>query len=115
MAEQGAVNDTGKAGHHERNKVEAEGEVNASTSETTSGGGEGVTARDPDEAPDRDLSGRTDPSLRGVAAHTGQRRDPQTTSFAPGGDKTSNPDVDADDMARETAGGDKRGPALPGR
>ena len=115
MAEQGGVNETGKAGHHERNKVEAEGEVNASTTETTSGGGEGVTARDPDEAPDRDLSGRTDPSMRGVAAQTGERRDPEASSFAPGGDKTSNPDVDTEAMTRETAGGDDRGPALPGR
>lgn len=114
MAEQGGVNETGKAGHHERNKVEAEGEVNASTAETTSGGGEGVTARDPDEAHDRDLSGRTAPSMRGVAPQTGQR-DPETSSYAPGGDKTSNPDVDAGAMTRETAGGDDRGPALPGR
>ena len=114
MAEQGGVNETGKTGHHERNKVEAEGEVNASTSETTSGGGEGVTARDPDAAPETDLSGRTSPSMRAAVAQPGQR-DPETSSFAPGGDKISNPDVEADSMTRETAGEDQRGPALPGR
>lgn len=114
MAEQGGPNDIGKAGHHERNKVAGEGAVNASGSETTSGGGEGVTARDPDAPSQQDLSGRVEPSLRGAVAQPGQG-EPSTSSVEPGGDKISNPDVNGQDMARETVGEDRRGPALPGR
>lgn len=114
MAEQGMINNTGKAGHHDRNKVEGEGAVNASATRSTSGGAEGVTDRDPDAAPEADLSGRTAPSLRAAPARPGEH-DPETSSFEPGGDKVSNPDVDADAMARETAGDGPRGAALPGR
>jgi hypothetical protein len=114
MAEQGGPNETGKAGHNETNKVAGEGAVNASGAETTSGGGEGRTPRDPDAAPEQDLSGGTDPSMRGALAQPGQGK-PSTSSVAPGGDKISNPDVNGQDMARETLGEDKRGPALPGR
>ena len=42
MAEQGGVNETGKVGHHERNKVAGEGPVSASGTPTTSAGGEGA-------------------------------------------------------------------------
>ncbi|MBX9460947.1 MAG: hypothetical protein KL785_07510 [Brevundimonas sp.] len=106
MAEQGGVNDTGKAGHHEHNKVAGDGAVNASGTRTTSAGGEGTTDDvDPDAAPPTDLGGRTDPSLRAAVAQPGTH-DPEDSSFAPGGDKTSNPDVDAEAMLRQTAGGD---------
>ncbi|HYC67082.1 hypothetical protein [Brevundimonas sp.] len=105
MAQTG-FNDTGKAGHHERNKVESEGAVNASGAETTSAGGEGVTDDfDPDAPPPTDLSGRTDPSMRGAVAQPATH-DPETSSFAPGGDKTSNPDVNAEAMLRQGAGRD---------
>lgn len=114
MAEQGMINDTGKAGHHDRNKVEGEGAANASGAPSTSGGAEGVTARDPDVRSDVDLSGRTAPSLRGAAAAPGEH-DPATSTFEPGGDKISSPDVDADSMTRETVGEDRRGSGPPGR
>lgn len=72
MARHGGVNETGKIGHHERNKVAGEGPVNASGTPTTSAGGEGVTTDgDPDAPPPADLSGRTDPSLRGTAPGRG--------------------------------------------
>jgi len=106
MAEQGGINETGKTGHHERNKIAGEGPVNASGTPTTSAGGEGVTEDvDPDATPPTDLSGRTDPSLRAAVAEPGTH-DPEDSSFAPGGDKTSNPDVDARAMLRQTTGGD---------
>lgn len=114
MAEQGAPNQTGSAGHHERNKVSGEGAVNASEATATSGGFEGATDRDPDAAPDRDLSGNEAPSMGGAVAQPGGG-DPTQTSVAPGGDKISNPDVNGQDMARETIGEDKRSSALPGR
>jgi hypothetical protein len=106
MAQTG-LNETGKAGHHERNKVEGEGAVNASGAETTSAGGEGVTDDiDPDAPPPADLSGRTGPSMRGAVAQPGTH-DPEDSSLAPGGDKTSNPDADADAMLRQTTGRDQ--------
>ncbi|HZW14724.1 MAG TPA: hypothetical protein VFF66_00570 [Brevundimonas sp.] len=106
MAEQGGFNETGKAGHHERNKVAGEGPVNASGTRTTSAGGEGVTQDiDPDAPPPTNLEGRTDPSLRAAVARPGAH-DPEDSSFAPGGDKPSNPDVDAEAMLRQTAEGD---------
>ena len=106
MAQQGGVNETGKAGHHERNKVSGEGAVNASGAETTSAGGEGVTDDlDPDAPPPMDLSGRTVPSMRGAVAQPATH-DPEESSFAPGGDKTSNADVNAEAMLDQTAGRD---------
>ena len=47
---QTGVNETGKAGHHERNKVAGEGAVSASGSETTSAGGE-EKLREPASSP----------------------------------------------------------------
>ena len=103
---QTGVNETGKAGHHERNKVEGEGAGNASGAATTSTGGEGMTEDfDPDTQPPTDLGGRTDPSLRATVAQPATH-DPEHSSFAPGGDKTSNPDVDGDAMLRQTVGRD---------
>lgn len=107
MAEQGGVNETGKAGHHERNKVAGEGPVNASGTPTTSAGGEGAMDEDPDAPPPRNLGGRTDPSLRAAVAQPGTH-DPGDSTFAPGGDTVSNPDVDAEAMLRETAGDSAR-------
>ena len=105
MAQTG-INDTGKIGHHERNKVEGEGAVNASGAEATSAGGEGSTDDfDPDAPPPMNLGGRTDPSMRGTAAQTATH-DPEESSFAPGGDKTSNADVNAEAMLDQTAGRD---------
>ncbi|HYD28071.1 hypothetical protein [Brevundimonas sp.] len=106
---QAGFNETGKTGHHERNKIEGEGAVNASGAETTSTGGEGVTDDfDPDAPAPADPGGRTDPSLRGAVARPGTH-DPEDSSFAPGGDKTSNPDVDAAAMLRQTTGSDETG------
>lgn len=68
MAQPGGINETGKAGHHERNKVEGEGPVNASQAGASSAGGEGVVEEDPDAPPPRNLAGRTDPSLRPVVS-----------------------------------------------
>lgn len=100
------VNETGKAGHHERNKVDGEGAVNASGAETTSTGGEGVTDDfDPDAPSPADLSERTDPSMRGAVARPGTH-DPEDSSFAPGGYKTSNPDVNAGAMLDQTVARD---------
>lgn len=102
MAQTG-LNDTGKTGHHERNKVAGEGAVSASGAETTSAGGEGMTDDfDPDAPPPTDPGGRTGPSMRGAVAQpaTHGRED---SSFAPGGDKTSNPDVNAEAMLDQTA------------
>ena len=100
------VNETGKAGHHERNKVAGEGAVSASGSETTSAGGEGTTDDfDPDAPPETDLDGPTDPSMRGSAA----RPDRESSSFAPGGDKTSNSDVNAAAMLDQAVGRDATG------
>ena len=98
------VNETGQAGHHERNKVAGEGAVNASGAESTSAGGEGsMQDADPDAPPPTDLGGRTDPSLRGAVAQPATHG-VEDSSFAPGGDKISNPDVKAEDMLDETAG-----------
>ena len=106
MADQDGANEAGKAGHHERNKVAGEGPVNASDTAATSGGGEGaVEDADPDVRPSGDLSGRTEPSLRAAVAQPGTH-DPEHSSFAPGGDKTSDPDVDAGAMMRQTTGDD---------
>jgi len=98
------VNNIGKTGHHERNKVEGEGAVSASGAETTSGGGEGMTDDfDPDTPSATDLGrGRSGPLMRGAMAQTATHA-PEESSFAPGGDKTSNPDVDAEAMLRQTA------------
>lgn len=98
------VNETGKAGHHERNKAAGEGAVNASGAETTSAGGErAMEDADPDASPPTDLGGRTDPSLRGAVAQPGTHG-VEDSSFAPGGDKTSNPDIKGEDMLDETTG-----------
>lgn len=102
MAQTG-FNDTGKTGHHERNKVEGEGETNASgVGAASSGFGGDRDDIDPDGPPPTDLSGRTDPSMRGAVAQPATH-DPEDSSFALGGDKTSNPDVDAEAMLRQTA------------
>ena len=96
------MNETGKAGHHERNKVEGEGETNATGVGTTSAGfGGDMDDIDPDAPPPTDLSGRTDPSMRGAVAQPATH-DPEDSSFAPGGDKTSVADVDAEGMLRQT-------------
>jgi hypothetical protein len=103
------VNETGKAGRHERNKVEGEGAVTASGAATTSAGGEGTMEDvDPDAPSPGNLGGRTDPSLRGAAARPGTH-DPEDSSFAPGGDRTSNPEVNAGAMLDQTAGRDATG------
>ena len=103
------VNETGKVGHHERNKVEGEGAVTASGTGASSTGGEGAMEDiDPDAPSPVNLGGRTDPSLRGAVARPGTH-DPEDSSFAPGGDKTSNPDVNADAMLRQTTGRDQTG------
>jgi hypothetical protein len=105
MAEQGGINETGKAGHHERNKVAGEGAANASGTRATSAGGEGVTQDvDPDAAPPTNLDGPTDPSLRAAMAQPASHG-PEDSSFAPGGGENSNPDVDAEAMLRQTTGG----------
>ncbi|MDY6922522.1 MAG: hypothetical protein SWI22_01015 [Pseudomonadota bacterium] len=106
MAEQGGVNEAGKAGHHERNKIAGEGPTNASGTHATSAGGEGAMENvDPDAPPPTNLEGPTGPSLRAAVAQPATH-DPADSSFAPGGDKTSNPDVDAEAMLRQTTGGD---------
>ncbi len=98
------VNETGKTGHHERNKVAGEGAVNASGTATTSAGGEGaMDDADPDAPPPTDTGDRTDPSLRAAVARPGTHG-VDDSSFAPGGDKISNPDVKAEDMLDQTAG-----------
>ena len=100
---QTSFNDAGKAGHHERNKIEGEGETNATGVGTTSTGfGGDMDNVDPDAPPPDDLSGPTDPSMRAAVAQPATH-DPEDSSFAPGGDKTSNPDVDAEAMLRQTA------------
>ena len=103
---QTGVNETGKAGHHERNKVAGEGAVSASGSETTSAGGaSGSKSSVVPSPPETDLDGPTDPSMRGSAA----RPDRESSSFAPGGDKTSNPDVNAAAMLDQAVGRDATG------
>lgn len=103
------VNEAGKAGHHERNKVAGEGAVSASGAATTSAGGEGVVDdTDPDAPPRHDAGGGTDPSLRAAVARPATHG-VEDSSFAPGGDKTSNPDVRAEDMLDQTAGRDAAG------
>ncbi|NJC40344.1 hypothetical protein GGQ87_000602 [Brevundimonas alba] len=98
------MNEAGKAGHHERNKVEGEGETNASGGDTTSSGfGGDMDDIDPDAPSPTDLSGRTEPSMRTAVAQPGTH-DPEDSSFAPGGDKTSNPDVDGEAMLDQTVG-----------
>ena len=97
------MNETGRAGHHERNKIEGQGEANATgVGMTSTGFGGDMDDIDPDTPPPEDLSGRADPSMRGAVAQPATH-DPKDSSFAPGGDKTSVADVDAEAMLRQTA------------
>ena len=118
MAEQGAPNDTGKQGHHERNKVSGEGQAAASYTPATSGG-EGELSgldRDPDAPGDIDPGNdQGGPSMATRAADPSRSRE-EGASFAPGGDKTSQPGLKEDDLLDTLRGGrDEKPSDIPGR
>jgi len=117
MAEQGAVNETGKQGHDERNKVEGEGPTNTSTTSATSGTGAGgqPIVDDPDAPPPADLGpDRGGPSMATRVADPG-RLPPEKSSYAPGGDTVSQPGVKADDLLKVRGGRDEKPSDIPGR
>lgn len=106
MADQGAPNMTNKQGHDETNKVVGEGPANTSQTRATSGGAAELSRldADPDASPGGEAEPeRGGPSMATRAADPG-RKGPEESSFAPGGDKVSQPGVEEEDL-RETSGG----------
>lgn len=105
---------TGKDGHHERNEVVGEGATNTSQTSTGSSSGAGMSREDEDvdARPDLDLSDdpRGGPSMAANVENADRERPPvERSSFAPGGDKVSQPGVEADDIA-DTSGEDLQRP-----
>jgi hypothetical protein len=114
MAEQGAPNDTNKQGHDETNKIASEGEVNTSSGPTTSGGAAELSGldRDPDVQPELNL-GADPQGAQGGPSMTTRVSDPgehpvEESSFAPGGDKVSEPRVKAEDLLDVTGGREEK-------
>ncbi len=107
MAEHGAPNNTGKQGHHERNKVAGEGPAQVSSTATTSGGAGELSTLDQD--PDAREEGQAAPERGGPSMATRVadpgRRPPEESSYMPGGDKTSQPGVKEDDLIDKLGGG----------
>lgn len=118
MAEQGAPNETNKQGHHERNKVAGEGPAQVSSSPTTSGGAAELSPldRDPDAPGDIDPGDdQGGPSMATRVADPGGRP-VEESSYMPGGDKTSQPEVKPEDLVEHLEGGRAEKPSdMPGR
>lgn len=106
---------TGKDGHNDRNKVAGEGATNTSqTSTGSSPGGAGASreGEDVDARPYLDLSDdpRGGPSMSANLDRQDRERPIEGSSFAPGGDKVSQPGVREDDLA-DPSGEDAQRPS----
>jgi len=109
MADQGGANETGKQGHYETNKVLGEREAITSQTATTSGGAAELSPLDRDPEARGDLDPGNDqggPSMATRVADPG-RRGPEDSSYMPGGDKTSQPELKTDDVETVRGGRDE--------
>ena len=109
MAEHGGANDQNEQGHAERNKVSGEGAAVVSETSATSGGAGELSPldRDPDAPGGADPG--DDPGGPSMATRAADPSLPgrESASFAPGGDKTSQPGIEPEDIEDPSGGRDE--------